>query len=176
MLELRDFSEDDAQALTEIGNEAFSDEIAKGFPSFTPDRFVKMHEREGVKLVVAESDERVAGFLVITVGYDAVPAQVHLVGVEKGLRGLGIGKELVKYPIQYAKEVGKKKMRLYTRPWNLAIRKVCRDTGFIPEAYLRREYLNEYLIQFSLFLECPHQSDTLGTVKGGHETLTPLVF
>lgn len=153
MLELRDFSEGDAQALTDIGNEAFGDEIARGFPSFTTDGFVKMHEREGVKLIVAESDERVAGFLVITVGDAAVLAQVHLVGVEKGLRGRGIGKELVKYSIRYTKEVGKKKLRLYTRPWNLAIRKICMDTGFIPEAYLRREYLNEDLIQFSLFLE-----------------------
>lgn len=153
MFELRDFSEGDAQALTEIGNEAFGEEIARGFPAFTPDRFVKMHEREGVKLVVAESDKSVAGFLVVTVGDVAVPAQVHLVGVEKGLRGRGIGKELVRFSIQYAKEVGKKKLRLYTRPWNLAMRKVCLDTGFIPEAYLKKEYLNEDLIQFSLFLE-----------------------
>jgi len=153
LFELRDFLEGDAQALTEIGNEAFSEEITRGLPAFTPDRFVKMHEREGVKLVVVESNKSVAGFLVVTVGDEAVPAQVHLVGVEKSLRGRGIGKELVKFSIQYAKEVGKKKLRLYTRPWNLAMRKVCLDTGFIPEAYLRREYLNEDLIQFSLFLE-----------------------
>jgi GNAT superfamily N-acetyltransferase len=153
LFELRDFSEGDAQALTEIGNEAFGEEIARGFPAFTPDRFVKMHEREGVKFVIAEFDKSVAGFLVVTVGDEAVPAQVHLVGVEKGLRGRGIGKELVKFSIQYAKEVGKKKLRLYTRPWNLAMRKVCLDTGFIPEAYLKKEYLNEDLIQFSLFLE-----------------------
>jgi len=153
LFELRDFSEGDAQALTEIGNEAFGEEIARGFPAFTPDRFVKMHEREGVKFVIAEFDKSVAGFLVVTVGDEAVPAQVHLVGVEKGLRGRGIGKELVKFSIQYAKEVGKKKLRLYTRPLNLAMRKVCLDTGFIPEAYLKKEYLNEDLIQFSLFLE-----------------------
>jgi hypothetical protein len=33
------------------------------------------------------------------------------------------------------------------------MRKVCKDTGFIPEAYLRKEYLEEDLIQYSLYLE-----------------------
>jgi len=30
--------------------------------------------------------------------------------------------------------------------------KVSLDTGFVPEAYLRREYLDEDLVQYSVFL------------------------
>ena len=37
----------------------------------------------------------VAEFLVITVGDEAVPAQVHLVGIKRSPRGLGLGKELI---------------------------------------------------------------------------------
>jgi ribosomal protein S18 acetylase RimI-like enzyme len=150
---LRDFSETDAQTLAEIGNEAFRDEIARRLPPFTQEKFIKFHQREGVKLTVTEDNGMVAGFLVVTVGDEAVPAQVHLVGIKKSLRGLGLEKELVKFAIQYATDCGKGKLRLFTRPWNTAMRNVCTDTGFIPEAYLRKEYLGEDLIQYSLFLE-----------------------
>jgi len=34
-----------------------------------------------------------------------------------------------------------------------AIRKVCVELGFVPEAYLRKDYLNEDLVLFSAFLE-----------------------
>lgn len=153
MYRLGDFSEADAQTLAEIGNEAFGDEIARGLPPFTQGRFIKFHQREGVKLTVAEDNGMVAGFLVITVGDETVPAQVHLVGIKKSLRGLRLGKELLIFAIQCAMDCGKCMLRLFTRPWNTAMRKVCTDTGFIPEAYLRKEYLGEDLIQYSLFLE-----------------------
>ena len=60
---------------------------------------------------------------------------------------------MLKFSMQYARDCGKGKLRLYTRPWNTAMRKVCTDTDFISEAYLRKEYLGEDLIQYSLFLE-----------------------
>jgi ribosomal protein S18 acetylase RimI-like enzyme len=104
---LRDFSEADAQTLTEIGNEAFGDEIARGLPPFTHGRFIKFHQSEGIKLTVAEDNGMVAGFLVVTVGDKAVPAQVHLVGIKKNLRGLGLGKELLNFAIQCAMDCGK---------------------------------------------------------------------
>ena len=152
-MKLRDFSEADSQALTEISNEAFGDEIAREMPKFTPDGFVRYHEREGSRLVVAESDGRVTGFLVFTAMDETIPAQVHLVGVEKDLRGKGIGRRLLEFAIEHAKDSGKEKLRLYARPWNTAMRKVCANVGFIPEAYLRKEYLGEDLIQYSYFIE-----------------------
>jgi hypothetical protein len=36
MSEIADLTEDDTEALAQISNEAFSDELAKGMPSFTP--------------------------------------------------------------------------------------------------------------------------------------------
>ncbi len=85
MYRLGDFSEADAQTLAESCNEAFGDEIARGLPPFTQGSFNKFHQWEGVKLTVAEDNWMVAGFLVVTVEDEAVPVQVHLVGVEKSL-------------------------------------------------------------------------------------------
>ncbi len=82
-----------------------------------------------------------------------MPAQIHLVAVRKDLRRKGIGKGLVKKAIEHARAVGRKKLKLFARPWNVAIGKVCIDLGFVPEAYLRREYLDTDLILYSVFLE-----------------------
>jgi hypothetical protein len=60
---------------------------------------------------------------------------------------------LMKFTIQCARDCGKGMLRLYTRPWNTAMKNVCTDTGFTPEAYLKKEYLGEDLIQYSFFLE-----------------------
>jgi len=82
-----------------------------------------------------------------------MPAQIHLVAVRKDLRRKGIGKELVKRAIEHAKAVGRKKIKLFARPWNVAMSKLCIDLGFVPEAYLRREYLDTDLTLYSFFLE-----------------------
>jgi RimJ/RimL family protein N-acetyltransferase len=74
------------------------------------------------------------------------------VGVRSVSRGKGIGKKLVQEAIEHARALGRKKLKLYTRPWNIAMRKVCVDLGFVPEAYLRKDYLNEDLILYSVFL------------------------
>jgi hypothetical protein len=44
-------------------------------------------------------------------------------------------------------------LRLYTRSWNTAMKNVGTDTGFTPNAYLKKQYLEEDLIQYSFFLE-----------------------
>jgi RimJ/RimL family protein N-acetyltransferase len=53
--------------------------------------------------------------------------------------------------IEYAKGLGSHKVRLFTRPWNIGMSKICVELGFIPEAHLRKEYLGEDLVQYSLF-------------------------
>jgi RimJ/RimL family protein N-acetyltransferase len=55
--------------------------------------------------------------------------------------------------VEHVKAAGRSKIKLYTRPWNKAMSKVCLDLGFVPEAYLRREYLDADLVQYSVFFE-----------------------
>ena len=153
MLKIRNFSESDAEILAQISNEAFSDELARGMPQFTPEGFIKSSERKGVRIFVAEDSGKVVGFLTLVEGNVEIPAQIHLVAVAEELRGRGIGKMFVREAIEHVKAAGRSKLKLYTRPWNKAMSKVCLDLGFVPEAYLRREYLDADLVQYSIFFE-----------------------
>lgn len=81
------------------------------------------------------------------------PAQVHLIGVKSAFRRRGIGKQLVQKGIRRARAIGRKKVKLFTRPWNIGMRKICAELGFVPEAYLQKDYLNKDLILHSLFLQ-----------------------
>jgi len=151
---IRDFHEEDAITLIQICNKAFGDEITRGMRAFTAERFVEFSKRPGMKVFVAESkEEGIAGFLTLTEGSIEMPAQIHLMAVRRDLRRKGLGKELVRKAIEHAKSIGRKKLKLFTRPWNVAMSKVCVDLGFVPEAYLRREFLDKDLLLYSAFLE-----------------------
>jgi len=153
MYKIREFRGKDAVILAQIFSDAFADEKARGMPTLPPERFIDLSKRAEVKIFVAENREGTAGFLTLTEGNVEMPAQIHLVAVKKDLRRRGIGKELVKKSIEHAKAVGRKKIKLFARPWNVAISKLCIDLGFVPEAYLRREYLDTDLVLYSAFFE-----------------------
>ena len=152
MFKIEDFNEGDAKALSHIADEAFGDELDRGMPSFTPLVFIRSSRRSGTRIFVARFEGEVVGFLTLTEVVKGEPAQIHLVGVEKRYRGRGLGKDLVRAAIGHVRERGKGKLKLFTRPWNTAMSKVCIDLEFIPEAYLRREYMDADLILYSLFL------------------------
>ena len=89
----------------------------------------------------------------MTEGSIELPAQIHMEAVEKNFRRRGIAKELVRKAMEHVRAVGGMKVKLFTRPWNIAMHKVCVELGFVPEAYLRKDYLNEDLVLYSAFLE-----------------------
>ena len=148
---VRGFRRGDAARLAEIANEAFSDEITRGLPAFDEGYFARRGSRPGVRLLVAEVDGAVAGFVLLTDATVEEPAQLHLVAVEEGLRGRGIGGLLVGEAVRLAGLEGAGKLRLSTRPWNAAMRAVCASHGFVEEATLRREYLGEDLVRYAYF-------------------------
>jgi predicted N-acetyltransferase YhbS len=154
MSRIREFTEEDASAVVEILGEAFKDEIALGMPQLTAKQIVEFSKRPGVKILVCRDEgTSVVGFLTMAEGSVEFPAQVHLVGVESTSRGKGVGKKLLQESIEHAKTIGRKKVKLFTRPWNIGMRKICTELGFVPEAYLQKDYLNEDLILYSLFLQ-----------------------
>ena len=152
MVTLRGLVEADSVRCSEIAAEAFSDEIKLGMSSFSAEYFSSRIPSERVRMTVAV-DDGVVGFMVYTDANVEVPAILHLVAVDKSKRGQGIGKRLVKHAVDYTVENGWSKLKLSTRPWNQAMRKVCSDMGFIQEAYLTKEYLNNDLIQYGYFPE-----------------------
>lgn len=150
---IRDLTEQDVGACTLIANEAFADEIERGMDRFTKEYFMKRSKTKNVKLVVAEEKGSILGFLSVTDANKYVPAQLHLIAIDKIKRGKGIGKQLVQYAIDYIEENNWQKMRLFTRPWNTPMRKVSEHLGFIQEAHLKKEYLWEDIIQYGYFPE-----------------------
>ena len=153
MIKIRSFSMADATSLVQISNEAFSDEIGRGMQPFTSERFIDFSKKPHVKVFVAEVKEEVVGFLVLAKGDIEAPAQIHLMAVRKNSRGKGIGKKLVKNAIEHVETIGRRKVKLFTRPWNVAMSKICIDLGFVPEAYLRREFLDADIILYSAFFK-----------------------
>jgi RimJ/RimL family protein N-acetyltransferase len=132
--------------------EAFSDEVLKGMPELTAEEIVESSKHQGRFSCVKTRKTGVVGFLTVIEGSLERPAQVHLAGVASAFRGKGISRQLVKEALKRAKAVGRKKLILFTRPWNVAMRKICAELGFIPEGYLRQDFLNEDVILHSAFL------------------------
>jgi RimJ/RimL family protein N-acetyltransferase len=153
MLRIRPYEGRDAESIADISNTAFADEIERGMTRFTVEWSQNWHKRNNTRLLVAEEDSTPVGYLILTESNIEVPAQIHLMAVREGFRGRGIGKQLVKAAVEHSEKLGTGKVRLFTRPWNIGMIKVCVELGFIPEAYLRKEYLDEDLVQYSLFIE-----------------------
>jgi ribosomal protein S18 acetylase RimI-like enzyme len=148
---IRSYRESDSDKLLSIANEAFSDEIERGMSPFSQDTFSKWAQRRGCVITVTEKDGDVVGFMILTEGNIEAPAQIQLMGVEKSQRGRGIGKELVKSAITHVSSKKQVKLKLFTRPWNIGMSKVCIELGFVPEAHLKKDYLGEDLVLYSYF-------------------------
>ncbi len=150
---VREFDEKDIETVLDIISEAFTDEISRGMPTPTAEKIIEGVKRSGFKWFVCETKERgVAGFLSMIEGGLEHPAQIHLVAVKSEYRRKGIGKALIKRAIEHAKNLRINKIKVFVRPWNTSMRKVCAELNLIPEAYLRKEFLNEDLILYVAFL------------------------
>ena len=152
MSDIRSYREPDSDELISIANEAFGDEIERGMSPFSQDTFSRWAQRRGCAITVAEKDGDVVGFMILTEGSIEAPAQIQLMGVEKSQRGRGIGKELVKSAVAHVSSLKQVKLKLFTRPWNIGMSKVCIELGFIPEAHLKKDYLGEDLVLYSYFI------------------------
>ena len=151
---IREYREVDAESIAKISNEAFADEIERGMNRFTSEWCQNWFQRKMTKIFVAEDNSVVQGYLILTESNVEVPAQIHLMAVDHEFRRKGIGKRLVNAAIEYVRGLGCHKVKLFTRPWNIGMSKICVELGFIPEAHLRKEYLGEDLVQYSLFIAC----------------------
>jgi ribosomal protein S18 acetylase RimI-like enzyme len=155
LAEVRGFRAGDEARLAEIANEAFGDEVRRGMPSFDGGYFVKRGSRPplwpGVRLTVAAVGGAPVGFALLTDATVEAPAQLHLVAVDAGFRGRGLGRMLVGDAVEYVGGCGAGKLKLSVRPWNSAMRGLCSALGFTEEATLRLEYLGEDLVQYAYF-------------------------
>ena len=150
-MEIIDFHQDHAKTLSNIANEAFEDEIQRGMIPFDGDYFKRRSEIPGTRIWIGTVEGKSVGFIVLTEGGAGMPSQIHLLAVDQGYRGKGFGKMLVRRAIDCWMDLKPMKIKLGTRPWNKGMRKICVELGFVPEAYLKMEYLGEDLVQYALF-------------------------
>lgn len=153
MIEIREFRDADSPEITRIMNESFEDEMERGMQTFEAEGFSKRAEYKHIHQFVAISDGVVTGYLLLTDPREGMPPQIHLVAVDKSRRGEGIGGMLVDTAIERFRAMGEAKLKLFTRPWNAPMRRICEAKGFTEEAYLRKDYLGEDLILYSLFID-----------------------
>ena len=148
---MRTSKQEDISKVIELMNICFKDEIEDGMELPTPSLLTAKTEKEEVILLVEEEETKIIAFALIQAGTTEKPAQIHLLAVDPGYRGNGIGTRLLESCLDVAREKDWEKIKIYSRPWNLPMRKLMARFEFIPEGYLRKEFLNEDLILYSFF-------------------------
>lgn len=92
-------------------------------------KFIKEYDPKRERCWIAEKDGAQAGAVFAVKGSDEV-AKLRLLHVEPEARGLGIGKRLVEECVRFARQVGYKKMTLWTQSILYAARHIYEQSGF----------------------------------------------
>ena len=148
---MRTTKQEDISRVMELINVCFKDEIELGMELPTLSLITSRVEKEEFILLVEEEDTKLIAFALIQTETVTRPAEIHMIGVEPGYRRNGIGTRLMKACLDLARENEWKKVKLLIRPWNVPMRKLVARFEFIPEGYLRNEYLEKDVILYSYF-------------------------
>ncbi|MFX1505270.1 MAG: GNAT family N-acetyltransferase [Promethearchaeota archaeon] len=148
---MRTSKQEDITRVTELMNICFKDEIELGMELPTPSDIASRIEKGEIILLVEEENSKLIAFALIQTETTAHPAEIHMLGVDPGYHRNGIGTRLMEACIDLARKHDWKKVKLYTRPWNLPMRKLVARFEFIPEGYLRKEHLDKDVILYSFF-------------------------
>jgi ribosomal protein S18 acetylase RimI-like enzyme len=100
----------------------------------TEARFRAILRSEGTHFFIAETDDKeIAGMLsaVVYIIPTGTKFWIEDVVVDEAYRGKGIGKELMKSAIEYARFKGARSVDLTSRPDRVAANKLYQDLGFV---------------------------------------------
>lgn len=105
------------------------DETFEGLVAGIVSEFIKNYDHKFERCWMAEMNGEIVGSVFVVKKSDEV-AKLRLLIVDPKARGLGIGKRLVNECIRFARQVGYKKMTLWTNNVLLAARGIYQSTGF----------------------------------------------
>lgn len=148
---MRTSKQEDISKIIELMNICFKDELEDGMELPTPSLLTAKIDKKEIILLIEEEGSKLIGFALIQAETIEKPAVILMLAVDPSYRGNGIGTRLLEACLDVSKENEWKKIKVYTRPWNVPIRKLMARFEFVPEGYLRKEFLNEDLILYSLF-------------------------
>jgi DNA-binding MarR family transcriptional regulator/GNAT superfamily N-acetyltransferase len=92
-------------------------------------QFIEQFDAKRERCWIAEREGEIVGSVMV-VKKTATIAQLRLLYVEPAARGLGIGKRLVAECIRFSRQVGYRKITLWTQRSLVAARRVYEDAGF----------------------------------------------
>jgi ribosomal protein S18 acetylase RimI-like enzyme len=91
-------------------------------------------ENPKARVLVAEKENKILGFVSVSLPYWDRVAIIHHLIVRKEYRNQGIGTSLLKEIISLCKEEGMKKVAVQTALWHWQAIKLYKSLGFIPTA------------------------------------------
>jgi ribosomal protein S18 acetylase RimI-like enzyme len=141
----------DIPSVIQLINLCFSDEIEQGLELPTMSQYQTIIDKPDYFLLVEEENSQIIAFSFIQGETLDHPSQIHMLAVHPNYQRNGIGRRMLESCLDLAREHNWQKIKLFARPWNIAMRKLVIEFGFIPEAYLRKEFLGKDLILFSYF-------------------------
>ncbi|UCG04281.1 MAG: GNAT family N-acetyltransferase [Candidatus Heimdallarchaeota archaeon] len=148
---MRTTKQEDISRVMELMKICFKDEIELGMELPTPSLIISRIEKEEIILLVEEEGTKLIAYALIQTETITHPAEIQMLGVDPGYRRNGIGTRLMEACLDLARKNDWNKVKLYTRPWNVPMRKLLARFEFIPEGYLRNEYLDKDVILYSFF-------------------------
>lgn len=146
---MRTSNQEDISKVIELLNICFNDEIERGMELLSVGQYQTRIEEEELILLIEEEGTKIIAFTLIRTEKNEFPAEIHLLAVDPNFQGIGVGARLIGASLDLAREYKWNKLKIKIPPENIPMRKLMARFEFIPEGYLRKEFLGEDVILYS---------------------------
>ncbi len=146
---MRTSKQEDISKVIELMNICFNNEIERGMELPSVGQIQTRIEEEELILLIEEEGTRIIAFAMIMIETNEHPAEIQFLAVDPNFQGIGVGARLIGASLDLTREHNWNKIKIIIPPVNLPLRKLMARFEFIPEGYLRKEFLGEDVILYS---------------------------